>query len=400
MEAQPLSGQPASPSYSQKSTVFEKLGLLCQELESDIRTNSQFMHPQMLQASLEKIREKAFLDRSPEAQHALLLYRKNKEILQDKERSTLQGPSDASSDYTAPLTTIFNKYTPKLPEYVLEAQEDIILGHETAVRKNIFWLRLACWLFSMLSFSVMSSAPFIHYAAPTANDLFSSSCPLRASHITGNFDFSCFQAAIAAAVFVFVHSTLFLAYYVLPVDAQGNKHVPFLAKLFEPCMVDGREVDAHSTHVSTFCRLKSKLIECVVDAGLVGFTGIVAVIAAIVIERGTRFDFGAGVVTWYSLGTFWLSFSESSPPCVAADSPATYVRGALAMLFITLFFQVLTLIVSTKSYLKEMHVRGGGGGGGGVSSLSSGGGADYGGAKRSLIANADPDNEDVVEVSL
>lgn len=396
MEAQPLSGpgQPETPSYSQKGTVYEKLGLLCAEIESDIRSSSHSLHPELLKKTLEQLREQAFLDRSPEAQHALLLYRKQKEILQQQRSATASAPSD----YTAPLTTIINKYAPKIPDYVLEAHEEIILGHETAVRKNIFWLRFACWLFSLLSFSVMSSAPFIHYATPTANDLFSSSCPLRSSHITGSFDFSCFQAAIAAAVFVFVHSTLFLAYYILPINAQGHKHVPYLAKFFEPCMVDRAEVDTRSAHVASFCRLKSKLIECVVDAGLVGFTAVVVVIAAIVIERGTRFDFGGGVVTWFSLGTFWLSFSESSPPCVSAANPAGYIRAALSMLFFALFFQILALVVSTKSYLKEMHVRGGGLSP--LASSSSSAAGDYGGAKRSLIAHADPDNDDVVEVSL
>ena len=73
---------PASPNptYSQKSTVFEKLTLLCEELTSDIKSNSS-MHqlgPLALQQSLEKLRERAFLDRSPEAQHALLLHRKSR----------------------------------------------------------------------------------------------------------------------------------------------------------------------------------------------------------------------------------------------------------------------------------------------------------------------------------
>ena len=44
--------------------------------------------------------------------------------------------------------------------------------------------------------------------------------------VSGYFDFQPFQAVIAIGTLVFVHSTLFSIYYILPLDSNNNKFIP------------------------------------------------------------------------------------------------------------------------------------------------------------------------------
>lgn len=372
------------------ASIFDKLDALCEEITTDIRTTSGLSSD--IGATLAKLKERAFLDRSPEAQHALLLYRHYRDLTKSGPLSSSSSSAVGGDDFEGLPTWLSSKTIPRLPDFVLEPQAEQLVG-VGATRKNIFWLRAATVLLSMISFSIFSSAPFIHFAHPTLNTMFLSSCVYSQKEIGGSFDFTSFQCALAVAILIFIHSVLWVAYYVLPVDANGHKHVPLLEKLFEPCSIDANEVNRHSSRVSLFCRVYSKLIECVIDAGLLFMNLIVVVIASIQVEQGRKFDFGAGVEYFFTLGTFWQTFEATTPECVVKDDPTQKIRAALAMLYLCLFIQVLTLLVSLRSYGKEAVLRSG------VPLSSSI--DDRQGVKRSLVRNADPDDEEgVVEVSL
>lgn len=385
-------GRPAGGA-NPKASIFDKLDALCEEITTDIRAQSGLTSE--IGSMLAKLKERAFLDRSPEAQHALLLYRHYRELTKasvSSSSSVTSGGGSGNDDFEGLPTWLSSKTIPRLPDFVLEPQAEQLVG-VAATKKNIFWLRSGTVLLSMISFSIFSSAPFIHFAHPTLNTMFLSSCVYAHQQIGGSFDFTSFQCALAVAILIFIHSVLWVAYYVLPVDANGHKHVPLLEKLFEPCSIDANEVNRHSSRVSLFCRVYSKLIECVVDAGLLFMNLIVVVIASIQVEQGRKFDFGAGVEYFFTLGTFWQTFEATSPECVVKDDPTQKIRAALAMLYLCLFVQVLTLLVSLRSYGKEVVLRSG------VPLSSSI--DDRQGVKRSLVRNADPDDEEgVVEVSL
>jgi DNA-binding NarL/FixJ family response regulator len=71
------------------------------------------------------------------------------------------------------------------------------------------------------------------------------------------------------------------------------------------------------------------------------------------------------------------------------QSPASKIRAGLAFMYLCMFIQVLTLMVSMRSYAKESIQRA-------ASSLGGNGSGGYD-ARRSLVANADPDDESVVD---
>lgn len=384
-EGKHISGSSAKESYSAKASIFEKLDLFCDEISSDIRSAAPTDHK--LHQTLASLKEKAYLDRSPEAQFALLLYRKYKEVVSSQNYA----PSSSSGDTLGTLPLWLNN---RIPVGMLDGSADQLEG-VSATTKNIFWLRLICCILSLISFSVMSSAPFIHYPYPTPKDMFLPTCALSNTNITGNFDFTPFQTTLAAAVLIFVHSFLFSIYYVLPVDTNGQKHIPYLERVFEPCSISSTDVHSYSSRVAIFCKARSKAIEAMADLALLAFNLIVVVIASILVERGSKFGFGVGVEVWYTIGTFYLTFEHSVPQCVGDSDPSSRIRGSLAMSYICLFFQVLTAMVSIRSFLKESRLR--------SSSLplSPSDLADSQGVKRSLVRNADPEEDDgVVEVSL
>lgn len=379
-----------------RGTVYEKLEALCEEIKSDIRASSG---PDgggvSLGQALAKLSERAFLDRSPEAQYAILLYRKYKEV-QPQGVASSSSPSDGATAAAA-LPHWLRSHTEKIPrltalaDNALEGTGEQLVGFDST-KKNIFRLRALVCCLALLGFSILSSAPLFHLAAPTAHDFFLPSCALFNTNITGHFDFTSYQAVVASGVCLFIHSLIFSVYYLLPVDETGQKHVPGLERLFAPCKVEANTVHSASSRVSIFCAIHSKKFEAIIDAMLLVLNFSTTLAASINIERGSKFDFPT-VVGWYTLGTFTLTFQETSPPCMSPDqSPASKIRAGLAFMYLCMFIQVLTLMVSMRSYAKESIQRA-------ASSLGGNGSGGYD-ARRSLVANADPDDESVVEVSL
>ena len=56
------------------ASIYEKLSILCEEIEVDILSREE--REPCYRESLGKIKDKAYLDRSPEAEHATQLYRR------------------------------------------------------------------------------------------------------------------------------------------------------------------------------------------------------------------------------------------------------------------------------------------------------------------------------------
>ena len=370
-----------------RGTVYEKLESLCEEIKSDVRASGVNL------PELALLRERAFLDRSPEAQHAILLYRKYKEVQLPSSSSSMSDGATAS----AALPHWLRSHTEKIPQLAsfadksLEGTAEQLFGSD-ATKTNIFRLRALVCSLSLLGFSIISSVPLFHLAAPTAHNFFLPTCALFLTSISGHFDFTSYQAVVAAGVCLFVHSIVFCLYYVLPLDETGQKHIPGLERLFAPCKVEATTVHSASSRVSIFCAINSKKFESIFDAMLLVLNLTSTISASINIERGSKFDF-SGLVGWYTLGTFTLTFQDTSPPCMSPDqSPASKIRTGLAFMYLCAFVQVLTLMVSMRSYAKESIQRA-------ASSMGATGSGGYD-PRRSLVANSDPDDESVVEVSL
>jgi hypothetical protein len=75
------------------------------------------------------------------------------------------------------------------------------------------------------------------------------------------------------------------------------------------------------------------------------------------LERGQRFEFTSPLsqTLWFTVGTWYKTWSHTSPQCVSDDDPSQKIRASLAMLYLTALGMAFTLQVSFKSFKEEQR---------------------------------------------
>ena len=337
-----------------KSAVHEKLKSLVTEIQESVKYESND-EIQTIEAELERLRERAYLERAPEAHHATLLFRHYSSIVNRKangEGSTNGIKSDGwwDPDLTRDI----------LPPKLLEGTGEVLVGVE-ATRSNAFVMRTTISTFASVAFVTMCSCGYIHDTSLTADDLFTPDCYMRRVHTSfkGHFSMVPYQWLIALSFFVFLHSFGFCLYYVLPLNENTkHKYIPGCGEWMERCLGHiGREEVTYqartaSQRVSDFCHDHSKHVEWSIDGILLILTLIICIIASIDVERGAEFTFGSDPPQWYTLGTFHDTFNSVNPSCVDDSDPSDFIRAGLAFLYLSAFVQVLMLKISRDSYNK------------------------------------------------
>jgi hypothetical protein len=209
----------------------------------------------------------------------------------------------------------------------------------------------------------MSTTPNIGYQHMSPQYAFNDNCSYNGWKIDGSFDFRPYQLCIAAAVLVYLHSLIFTLYYILPLDENSHKFIPGLEALFASCN-RGEQLKYVCQRISEFLKAFSKFIEMIGDGLLLIITLTACIIASIVIERGSRFEFtspgatddGTPTIEYYTVGTFFSTFEHTSPVCINED-PSSKIRASIAMLYFTMFMVFLSLQVSVRSFRQEMRLR-------------------------------------------
>eukprot|EP00605_Chrysophyceae_sp_TOSAG23-4_P001401 GSChrysophyteH1.ASY1.ANO1.1523.1 assembled CDS len=389
-----------------KAAIFEKLNSLNLEIEDSIRFESSFSDAQVSQ-QLEDIKDKAYLERAPEAHHATLLFRAYRGLVNGKGSSSRVDNSNRASldTWWESSTEIPGKLAPHLFPNGLEGTGEVLVGME-ATKTNAFMMRSLIGLLSLVSFIVLCSSSAIH-ADLLPIDLFHDDCPLmkNSDSFTGEFNMTPYQWLIAIAWFVFMQSACFAGYYLLPVDDAQRKYIPGFGDWMENCLnrMQHEPTSAFSRNasgrISDFFHEHSKILEWYADFTLLVLTLMICIICSIDIERGALFTLGEGQPyengQWFTLATFHLTFAATSPPCVGESDPSSFIRASLGMLYISAFFQTLSMKISRDSYYKyEAKKAGDLGREGG---LPTGGYADAQ-QRRGLMNSVD--DEDTVEVTL
>eukprot|EP01034_Spumella_vulgaris_P022049 gene22049-28144_t len=203
----------------------------------------------------------------------------------------------------------------------------------------------------------------------------------------GSFNYRPYQVLLALGVMVYIYNSLFALYYILPADVNKHKYVPGLAKLLGNC-VSQDQAESYTLSGALFCKAFSTFTEMFLDALLLFMAAITCVAASIILERSSQFTYVIGsssnapTKTWFTIGSFYATFTNTSPVCVDEyHDPGAKIRASLAMMYLTLFFLALCLIVSATAFQKELK----------------------GGANRSLITSLSKSNaeeggaEEVVE---
>jgi hypothetical protein len=171
--------------------------------------------------------------------------------------------------------------------------------------------------------------------------------------VEGNFDLTSFQVTIAACVLLYLYNTFVALYYALPIDQDSKlKFVPGLSSILGKC-VEQQFGDRLMARASSFMQRFSVVLEMALDAVFLLLGSLAFLVAAIEVDRGSRFSVDGDTHQYFTLGTFQLTFTHSQPPCLPSswNSPQL-VRASLAMCFFSLVFGALCLHYSLHVYFK------------------------------------------------
>lgn len=329
--------------------IKDSIRSYCTSLSNDSHKIDINIPRKTLDIEIQKLQDESLSSRLPEITFVTLLFRKFADISNAVKYAKLTSKNTDNYSNEAMLN--------ELPKYLYEGSSEQLVGW-SAMNKNIFWLRAVTALFGFLSFVIMSTVPHINDSKLYPVTAFAPDCSYKEAVISGYFDYDPFEAVIAAGVLVYLNSIFFLIYYILPVDANNHKYIPGLENIFEKCF-NRDQILTSVLCVSSFCKNYSKFVEVVHDGILLVIVVVICLVTSILIERGSRFDFGIHNnmgVQYYTIETFFNTFSHTSPMCVDS-SPAPLIRAALSMLYIDLFFLAWCFIVSFKSAQKTINLK-------------------------------------------
>lgn len=164
---------------------------------------------------------------------------------------------------------------------------------------------------------------------------------------------------LASCVLIFVHSLVTILYYLLPVDSLNRKYIPGMEDSILTRIVRKEQIVNASNRTAVFCQDFSKMIEFTVDAFLFFMLLIACIMGSSSIEAlvsmPSAMEF-AGIDIYYSLKSFSITFSQSSPQCISTN-PVPIIRGSLSMAWLALFSFGFALQVSLRSFLRQRQKR-------------------------------------------
>jgi hypothetical protein len=316
---------------SQKSTsVYDKIGELSALIEEGIRSVSSDARA-TIESDIMKMKREASRSGCPEVEYSIILFKRYAE--------------DASTACSQLMTDNMVGPFIEVPTFLYEGTPEQLSGTEST-SKNIFWMRAIAATLSFFCCIIMGLVTNISSISLDPNSVLEKDCPLKVTG--GDFYYDSYKLVIAVSSFVFIHSAIFVTYYLLPVDLQGKKYVPGIDLYLERCFERHDVVSAVSS-TAVFCKGHSKLIELCVDACLLILTVISCIVAAIQVDTATKFTMtekiqpNVAIVEYYTIDTFFLSLAETSPNCVDIKyNPVGKIRGALFLLYLIFFVLIFT----------------------------------------------------------
>lgn len=381
------------------ASIYDKLNSLCEEIEVDILSKNS---NNTTREVLAELKDRAYLDRSPEAEFATQLYRKYREVAAS---SSAAGGSSVTHgglvDNTIAGAAIYLSQPGRPFHYVNEITEgtsETLVGR-SASTTHIFRLRMLVTVLQLISFIILAANEYVHQGYYLTTSYMLAKCPVTASAIEGHFDMRLFQCLCGFSFLVFFFNFCFAVYYVLPVDEEsGRKMIPGFHSKIERALtaINSPTTTQHTRTfvetVSLACFINAKSIEMYTDAFLLFITSLFLIIGAIEVDRGAAFTReGTTSAVWYTLGTFFMTFKD----CMEHPDPAANIRAAFAMMFLACSVSLLTVKYAYDSCQKHKARYMTADESGMESAIGKGSSHDG----RSLIANQD-EVDDVVQVDL
>ena len=141
-----------------KLTVYEKLGLLNDEMCAGIKKATPDS-PTQIESEIAELRHAAYRERSPEAEFAILLYRKYVDIVTHSSQQRY-GISAESRESEATVDNNQSAFF-EFQSYALDGIGEQISGLADALKRNIFWYRLVTVMFTFIAMVIFSSSRYI-----------------------------------------------------------------------------------------------------------------------------------------------------------------------------------------------------------------------------------------------
>ncbi|RYH18011.1 hypothetical protein EON65_27770 [archaeon] len=167
-------------------------------------------------------------------------------------------------------------------------------------------------------------------------------------YFNGQFDYWPYQFVLTIGVFLYVYSSIISVYYLLPVDENKRKMVPFLMRGSSSGL---RE------QVETFLSILGKFTQAFWDGLLLLLSLFCVLMATIYMASTERFGINKYPFDFYfTLSSFYDTFTKTDPVCID-NNPCSRIRSSLAMFYFALLFQFLSFQIAYSAYRHELKSR-------------------------------------------
>lgn len=146
----PINSSPMGSSSSSSGSLYDKLKALSDEISEGI-LNLTDDNKTKVTMEIQSLKDQAAKDRAPEVTANIFLFRKYAE--------TANYWKDAHANLKNDKLGLIGE----LPSFVYETNDEELVGM-TALKTNIFWLRLVTCILAFISYIVMSTVPGIGHA--------------------------------------------------------------------------------------------------------------------------------------------------------------------------------------------------------------------------------------------
>jgi hypothetical protein len=228
MENPTLAMKEADPKDHPSTKKSVSLKVLFRQIEAGIQSLKSKEDGQRIIAHINEnnvLDEHAYATKLFES-YAAIVSTQTKELNQTKvsgsSGQTVISFDDSSSGEMTDLDDI--EFMREVPDYLYQGTGKQIAGWD-ALKRNIFWVRLAIMFFCLISYSVMESLPHVNHSdVVSSNLLLSDEC--RRNSYYGEFSYGSYKLAGIMGIVTWLYSLFFCLYYFIPADAQERKYIP------------------------------------------------------------------------------------------------------------------------------------------------------------------------------
>jgi hypothetical protein len=198
--------------FNKNKSIYDALTLLAQEIKDGIR-NLSSQSANQIDADYERMKAASLHNTYPEVSLVTSLYRKYADTAH-----TIKDDLLDQIDRMGVLADLPSLY---------EVKEEKQLAGWTAMKSNVFWIRVISSLCSLICIILLASIDYLSYSDFNPSWEFLPSCEAFQGHyFTGSFPLWPYQLCLGVGVICYSYSAVIAVYYLLPLDDENKKTLP------------------------------------------------------------------------------------------------------------------------------------------------------------------------------